>query len=149
MDSEYFTPLESSFLSRFAVRESDHEKMDQYFFRRGMGDYIGPGDTISGFLYTRLDEGTKAFNVDIIGDDSHLRTFTFFIPVPGLRVDHRDVDWENLYAPKDIEVYDENGLRKALEDLPCCTTNKRGTEQGDPLNLVVGRSRYAAEKKLK
>ena len=41
--------------------------------------------------------------------------------------------------PKEDEVgdYDENGLRSALEGMPCCTTNKKGTEQGDPLNLVV------------
>ena len=137
LDPEYFTPLESSFLSRFAFREADYDEIDKYFFERGMGNHVGPGNTISGFVYTRLDEGTKTFNVDVIGADHQLRTFTFFIPVPGIRVDHHDVDWENLYPQKDVIDYDEDGLRKALEALPCCTTNKKGTEQGDPLNLVV------------
>ena len=61
----------------------------------------------------------------------------FYINVPGLRVDHEEVDWENLYSKDEIVSYDEEGLRKAIENLPRATTNKKGTEQGDPLNLVV------------
>jgi hypothetical protein len=137
LDPSYFTPLESAYLSRFAIRKADHDELDRYFFKRGMTTYIKPGETFSGFIFTNLDEGTKAFNVDIISDDQTIRNFTFFIPVPGIRVDHHDVDWENLYPEAEIVDHDEAGLRAALEKLPCCTTNKKGTEQGDPLNLVV------------
>ena len=137
LDPEYVTPLESSYLSRFVIRKADHDEMDKYFFERGMGNHVVPGNKISGFVFTRLDEGTKTFNVDVLGDDNNLRTFTFFIPVPGIRADHHAVDWENLYPAADVVDYDENGLRRALEALPCCTTNKKGTELGDPLNLVV------------
>lgn len=137
LDPEYFTPLESAFLSRFAIRAADHDAMDQYFFKTAIKYRIAPGSAISGFIYTSLDEGTKSFNVDVVGEDNQLRTFTFFIPVPGIQVDHQNVDWENLYPAGEVVDYDESGLRKALEALPCCTTNKKGTEQGDPLNLVV------------
>jgi hypothetical protein len=137
LDPSYFTPLESSYLSRVAIRKSDHGEMNRYFYEYGMGSYIGPGKTHSGFVYTIPDEGTKTFNVDIVGEDKHLRSFTFFIPVPGIRIDHHRVDWENLYSADEIVDYDETGLRKALEGLACCTTNKKGTELGDPLNLVV------------
>jgi hypothetical protein len=137
LDPTYFTPLESAYLGRFAIRTAYHDEMDRYFYQRGMGNYIAPGDTISGFVYSNLDEGTKTFNVDIIGEDQVLRNFTFFIPVPGIKVDHQNIDWENLYAEDEIIDYDEAGLRSALENLPCCTTNKKGTDQGDPLNIVV------------
>ena len=137
MDPAYFTPLESAYLGRFAIRKADHDEMDRYFFQRGMGNYIAPGGKLAGFVYSNLDEGTKAFNVDIVGEDKIIRNFTFFIPVPGIKVDHQDVDWENLYPEDEITQYDEAGLRNALEELPCCTTNKKGTEQGDPLNIVV------------
>lgn len=137
LDSQYFTPLEASYLSRPAIRDADHEAMDTFFFERGMGNYVAPGTVISGFIYTNLDEGTKAFNVDVIGEDNRLRTFTFFIPVPGIKVDHHEIEWENLYSESEVVDHDEPGLRQALEALPCCTTNKKGTEQGDPLNLVV------------
>ena len=75
--------------------------------------------------------------MDIVGEDHQLRTFTFFINVPGLRADHHQVAFEALYSKDEIVSHDEEGLRKALESLPCCTTNKKGTGQGDPLNLVV------------
>ncbi len=32
---------------------------------------------------------------------------------------------------------DEAGLKTALEELPCCTTNKDGTGFGDPLNIIL------------
>jgi len=137
LDPAYYTPLESAYLSRFAIRKSDHDELDRYFFNYGMRNYIAPGKEIAGFVFTNLDEGTKAFNVDIVGEDRNIRNFTFFIPVPGIRIDHHDIDWENLYAAAEIVNLDEAGLRTALEKLPCCTTNKKGTEQGDPLNLVV------------
>ena len=137
LDPHYFFPLEASFLSRFAIRNSDHDKMDEYFFKGGLGNYVAPGGKVSGFVFTNLDEGTKAFNVDIVGEDRQLRGFTFFISVPGIRVDHHNIDWENLYAESEVVNYDETALRTALENMPCCTTNKKGTEQGDPLNLVI------------
>ncbi len=137
LDPYYFTPLEVSFMGRFAIRKSDHDEMDRYFFKGGLENYVAPGDKVSGFVFTNLDEGTKTFNVDIIGEDKQLRGFTFFIPVPGIRVDHQNIDWENLYSEGEVVDYDENALRAALENMPCCTTNKKGIEQGDPLNLVV------------
>jgi hypothetical protein len=137
LDPFYFTPLEVSLIGRFEIRNSDHDEMDRYFFAGGLKTYVAPGDKVSGFVFTNLDEGTKSFNVDIVGEDNQLRGFTFFIPVPGIRADHQNIDWENLYSEGEVVDYDENALRAALESMPCCTTNKKGSEQGDPLNLVV------------
>ena len=138
VDPDYFTPLEVAYINHFTNAETTNRQMDQYFYERSMGLSIPPGGVRSGFVFTNLDEGTKAFNVEVIGEDQQVRTFTFFIPVPGLRIDHHEVDWHDLYSKEEIVSYhDDKGLRKALESLPCCTTNKAGTEQGDPLNLVV------------
>lgn len=136
-DPDYFTPLESSFINRTDIKKSDHDEMNRYFYQNGMKKSIGPGEIRSGFIFSTPDEGTKAFNVDILGQDNHLRRFTFFTPVPGIRIDHHEIDWENLYPADEIVEYDEAGLRKALETLPCCTADKKGTDQGDPLNLIV------------
>jgi hypothetical protein len=137
LDPHYFTPLEASFMSHFAIRRSDHDKMDSYFFKLGVKNQLLSGSKASGFVFTNLDQGTKAFNVDVIGEDHELRDFTFFIPVPGIRADHRRIDWENLYPRAEVVDYDESGLRAALETMPCCTTDKTQTDSGDPLNLVV------------
>jgi hypothetical protein len=88
-------------------------------------------------MFTNLDEGTKSFNVDIFGENDAWY-FTFFIQVPGLAIDHYAVDFESLYDEHQITDLDESApLIETLEQLPCCTTDKGGKNQGDPLNLVI------------
>jgi hypothetical protein len=137
IDRDYFAPLEVAYMHHYTFSKSVNKKMDHYLFDQGLGPYVSPGKVRSGFVFTHLDLGTKAFNVDIFGGDQ-VRTFTFFVAVPGLRVSHRDVDFDNLYSRDEIISYEvEEDLRKALERLPCCTTNADGSIQGDPLNLVI------------
>jgi len=88
-------------------------------------------------MFTNLDEGTKSFNVDIFGENDAWY-FTFFIQVPGLAIDHYAVDFESLYDEDQATDFEESAsLIETLEQLPCCTTDKGGKNQGDPLNLVI------------
>lgn len=138
IDPMYFTPLEASFLSHFRFSNTANQKMDHYFFENGKDIYVQQGSVRAGFVFTNLDEGTKAFVVDLVGEDRQVRTFTFFIPVPGLKIDHHKIDFARLYPAdtwKDFE--DEKGFIEYLQELPCCTVNRDGTETGDPLNLIV------------
>jgi hypothetical protein len=137
VDRDYFTPLEVSHLNHFTHAKDLNQEMDRHFYDQSMGYYIGSNKVRSGFVFTHLDEGTKTFNVVVITEDHQIRPFTFFIAVPGLKVDHSQVDWDNLYQKDEIVTHDEAGLRKALESLPCCVTGKDGKEYGDPLNLVI------------
>ncbi|MGD9033314.1 MAG: LssY C-terminal domain-containing protein [Desulfobacteraceae bacterium] len=137
LDPDYFTPIEAAYVNHFSFKTPANQEMNQYFYEQGQGIRIAPASIGSGFVYTSVDEGTKTFNVDLVGEDHEIRTFIFFIDVPGIRADYQQVDFETLYAKDQIVSYDEEDLRKALERLPCCTKNKKGTEQGDPLNLVV------------
>ncbi len=137
LDPDYFAPLEVAYINRVMFSGEINKKMNEYFHAHAMRNQIPPGTMISGFVFTHLDMGTKAFNVDVIGEDSALRTFTFFIPVPGLRLSHQEIDWESLYKEKELlRLEDEESLRKALETLPCCSTDKDGKQKGDPLNIV-------------
>jgi len=136
IDPHYFTPLEAAYLNHTASGEANLA-MDRHFRDHGLGLYVAPGAVRTGFVFTTLDEGTKDFIVELLGQDQKLRTLTFFIPVPGLRVDHQDVDFASLYSAQEMVEKDGVGLRQALERLPCCTTNRRGTRQGDPLNLAI------------
>jgi hypothetical protein len=137
IDPQYYSPIEASFLSHFRYAKRANRSKDRYFYERGKIIRIDPKSVRSGYVFTTLDEGTKDFIVDLVGEDHEVRTFTFFINVPGLRADHHTVEFEDLYSEDEIVSYDEKGLREALEHLPCCTTNKKGTNYGDPLNLVV------------
>jgi hypothetical protein len=133
-DLDYHSPFEVAALN---TSRGAREQAEQYFFNSGFQLQIGPGETRSGFIFTNLDEGTKAFNVDLFGDHDIWR-FTFFIQVPGLAVDHHEVDFESLYSEDGVTDFtDAAAFVKALEQLPCCTVDAKGESQGDPLNLVV------------
>lgn len=98
--------------------------------------YFKPGTTTSGFVYTNLKMGTKAVLVRLFAE-KNVKELAFFIEVPGLRADHHQLDPFTLYAKKEMIDLGDDGLRQALEDLPCCMTNKDGSGQGDPLNIIV------------
>jgi len=141
LDPQYFTPLEVANAGR-GNQDDSTALIDEFFLNQGIGALrVNPGETRSGFIFSRLDEGTKAFNVDIGRTDadgnSFLKTFTFFIPVPGLAIDHYNVNWQGLYADDAWSELQKDGLIEALENLPCCVTDKKGQGSGDPLNLVI------------
>ena len=140
LDPYYFAPLEVAYMNHYWFSDAANTRMDRFFYDHTMGNYIPPVSDQSGFLFTNLDEGTKSFSVDLFGPDQQIRTYTFFIPVPGLKVDHREIDIDSIYSNKEIVRYtaeQEKEFKKSLEALPCCTTNKDGTETGDPLNLII------------
>ena len=77
--------------------------------------------------------------VDLVASGEH-KSFSIFSTIPGFRADYRArrVFIDELYSEDEIINYtDEKAFRAALEALPCCVTNKDGSRNGDPLNLVV------------
>jgi hypothetical protein len=143
LDPQYFTPLEVA--NSDLKQKGDQElaaMVDLFFLTQGIGELrLMPGETRSGFIFSKLDEGTKAFNVDFVSKQTSDRTayitFTFFIQVPGLNVDHYDVDWDNLYADDEWMDLEQDALIDVIESFSCCVTDKKGTGSGDPLNLVI------------
>jgi hypothetical protein len=137
VDPDYFSPLEVTYPYHRTFDKAYNDQIDQYFLKNSMRLFLPPGTTRSGFVFTNLHLGTKSFNVDLVGEDNEPNVFTFFIPVPGLRADHEDVDFDNLYSANEMVSYDEANFREALKNLPCCTTNEDGTKQGGPINIVI------------
>lgn len=138
LDRNYFAPFEVAYMHHSAFSKAANRRMDQYFHQHTFRSPINPGGVRSGFVFSNLELGTKSFNVEVIGEDHLVRTFTFLIPVPGLKVDHREVDWSSLYSPLDKVAFDSSeAFRKALEELPCCTTDEDGTKMADPINIVI------------
>ena len=134
IDPDYHSPLEVASLHR---SQSSREAVEAYFLSNRVGMGLDPGETRSGFVFTNLDEGSKAFNVDIVGDDRAWQ-FTFFIAVPGLAIDHYDTDFRTLYDESEVVNYDDaETFIAALEAMPCCTTDADAKGAGDPLNLVM------------
>lgn len=143
VDGSYFSPLEVAFMHHSGYTTAATKRMDRFFHRHSMHNIIEPGSICSGFVYTNMELGTKAFNVEVIGQDQKIRSFTFLIPVTDLKVDHREVDWASLYASREIApLKDPHALRKAIEALPCCTSDADGNRMADPINIVlIGRGK--------
>ena len=120
----------------FAARGANR-KMDGIFEDAAFpGNIIMPGAKESGFVFTSVDEGTKHVRVDLIGDSGH-KIFDFVVTVPGIKPDYTTKDIETRYQDETILEYNENDIPNALAKIPCCTTNKNETANGDPFNLVI------------
>jgi hypothetical protein len=135
-DPNYFSANETSFAVHGGLSQSDQNEMENYFRSMNFRNPILPNTAVSGFIFTNLDEGEKVVQIDLIASQD-LKIFTFFVQIPGIRVDYRMVDFNSLYDKDEISNLNLQELRMALENLPCCTTNAEGTDFGDPLNLVI------------
>jgi LssY C-terminus len=136
LDPEYFTPIEAANRVRSFFSASRNEEMRRHFLESAIGSYVGPGQRISGFVFTNLSRGVKPVSVDLIGP-KRLVEFYFTIPLTNLQTDYKRVDLNELYAPGDIREVGEAELRAALEALPCCATTEDGRGIEDPLNFVL------------
>lgn len=134
LDPVYYTPLE---VANFGANISGERLVNLEFLQIEMSMVIEPGSVREGFIFTKLDEGTKSFNVDVV-NQNNFDTFTFFIPVPGLKIDHYEIDFPSLYEPSEgLETDDPEELARWVEAFQCCVTDKQGENTGDPLNLVL------------
>jgi hypothetical protein len=137
-DPEWFSPYEAYWLARFKAPRDANRRMENRFYELQFEGPVFPGQTKSGFIFTRLDEGVKALDIDLVGLGERMYSFTISAQVPGFLADHQRVDFRALQHPDSlVSIETEEDLRRALEQLPCCTTNRAGDETGDPLNLVL------------
>jgi hypothetical protein len=135
IDFDYFTPFEIGYPHHGSFSGDTNKAIDQFLHDQHFDWLIRPGEENSGFVYTNLEPGFKYLNLGIYSDHNY-QTFQFTAEVPGLETDYSKVDFDALYGDEYIEL-NEQELRQALKDFQCCTTNKEGDTDGDPLNLVV------------
>lgn len=160
VDPSYFTPQEAAYVCHLSVGERllsfgllswlflpllpllplkligawiANRRMDVLFkqqsFRFGP---IPPGTDRAGVVFTTLDEGIKNVDLDFVAQDQ-VCSFSFSLEVPGLAV-------RNTNGPLDLATRreaTEADLTTCLRQFARCTTNRLGTLEGDPLNLVV------------
>jgi hypothetical protein len=136
LDPNYFSPSEAAFAFHTGSDDTDRQ-LDEKFQKLHFQNPVRPGSTEAGFMLVNLDEGFKAVDIDLISRND-AKSFSFIIEDPDFKADFKMVDFNTLYASEEIiNVEDEEELRRVLEDLPCCTTNAKGDEFGDPFNLVL------------
>jgi hypothetical protein len=164
LDPNYYAPLEAAYANHFRIgrrlvgfgllawlflplivllpfkllgARSANRRMNVFFQEHGLGwSLMRPGSDVSGFVFTTLDEGTKQVPVRLFSTQ-RTTDFLFSMAVPGLRVDHGNRLLEERAASMEQVECAESELRQRLAALPRCTTNRSGTREGDPLNLVA------------
>ena len=137
MDPDIYSSGEVAWQYRSSLYSKVSQKNIYNLFRDNeINWYFKPGTTNLGFVYTHLKLGTKAVLVRLFAEKK-VKEFVFFVEVPGLKADHHQLDPYTLYAEKDMIDLDDEALRQALRDLPCCMKNKEGSGKSDPLNLIV------------
>jgi len=135
LDPNYFSPSELAWMFRDEGEGSLDDKIDS-FLDRHIPVVIPPHSTTSGYVFTNLDPGAKAFGVELLGKKD-VRSFRFVQEVPGFESDFKRVNFHRLYRPDEIRDLNLDGLRRYLEQLPCCVLGGDQKTPGDPLNLVI------------
>ncbi|MGB5645336.1 MAG: LssY C-terminal domain-containing protein [Gammaproteobacteria bacterium] len=138
LDPNFFPASEAAEAFVSTHEDETREVLAPRFEALAFRNPIPPGKTVSGFVLTNLDEGVKLVHVDLVADRRH-KSFSFFTRIPGFRADYlTSRKGSDTYSDDAfIDYSDDNTFRAALEALPCCVTNKDGSRNGDPLNLVV------------
>ncbi|HVY55275.1 MAG TPA: LssY C-terminal domain-containing protein, partial [Thermodesulfobacteriota bacterium] len=126
------------FMNHFKFNGKANREMDEQFSNYGIQiEFIMPGERQKGFVYTNLDPGLKFVNVTLY-EINGTENFFFYFEVPGIQPDYENVDFTSLYTDDEIiRINDETGLRKALESLPCCSTDSDGGGGGQPINVIL------------
>ena len=135
-DPNYFSAPEVERLLRRWWRGGSNASIASIVAQAPMPDVIPQKRNASGFVFTHREGGLKLFEVGFETDRQLLR-FRFVLPVGGSSYAIEKVAFGSIYPPGTVEAVDSAGLREKLTQLRCCTTNKPGNVDGDPLNIVV------------
>ena len=135
-DPNYFSAPEVERLLRAWWRGGANASIASIVAQAPMPDVIPQKRSASGFVFTHREGGLKLFEVGFETDRQLLR-FRFVLPVGGSSFAIEKVDFGRIYPLGTVEAVDLAALREKLAQLRCCTTNKAGNVNGDPLNIVV------------
>jgi len=135
-DPDYFSPHEVAWSMHTPLARAANARIDEHFDSRGFRSPILPNETRAGVLFLNPERRTRVLNIDLL-QNRRLIPFSLFLSVPDDAAGP-DSGWVPFsYRAADITDYsDLAALRAALERLPCCASDARGTAPGDPINIV-------------
>jgi hypothetical protein len=126
IDHDYFSPTESAWQVHGWLTGATNARIDAHFRELRLPLWVGPGETVSGFVFTNLDQGVKYVGIECIGSGAvQVRRFAFLAKIPDLRTDYAGADdqeprWMTVYKQEEIQNLDEPAFRAWVETLPCC-----------------------------
>ena len=136
LDPTYFSASEVAYMHRVAGKNTNKRIADDYR-ELAIDIRIPPGDTMSGFVFTRFDLGTKVVPVVLFGPQQ-VRSLVFYIPVAGFKANDESIDIDNLYKQDQFIMFEEEEtFRTKLSGFQRCTRDKSDINDNLPLNVVL------------
>ena len=142
IDHDYFSPTEAAWQMHGWLRGATDARIDAHFRELRLPLRVAPDQTISGFVFTNLDEGVKYVSIELVGSGAvQVRRFAFLTRIPGLRTDYEAADyseprWKTVYKQEEIQNLDEAAFHTWVETVPCCSLGGDRKTPGDPANVV-------------
>jgi hypothetical protein len=137
IDREYYSPMEVAWQFHAWLAGPTNAQIDQHLVRIQLPSRVGPGETISGFVFTNLDAGVKYVSVELLGNGAQeVRRFNFLAAIPGLKADFHSAQGKELYEPHEVRNLSSTEFRAWVEALPPCVAGGDRKTPGDPLNIV-------------
>ena len=136
LDPTYFSASEVAYMHRVAGKNTNKRIADDYR-ELAIDIRIPPGETHSGFVFTRFDLGTKVVPVVLFGPQQ-VRSVVFYIPVAGFKAVDESIDVDNLYKQDQFIMFEEEeAFRTKLSGFQRCTRDESDINDDLPLNVVL------------
>jgi hypothetical protein len=136
LDLDYYSADEVAYVVRGDVPRAQFEAMRQHLRDESMRVRLAPRVTEEGHVYVPRAVGGRYVNVEL-GLPSARVVTGFPVRLPDGDFDYEDLRLETHYVGQALPDLDDAGLRRAVEQLPCCSSDSDGERRGDPLNLVL------------
>jgi hypothetical protein len=137
IDPEYFSPMEAAWQVHGWLTGATNTRIDEHFRKLQLPMRIGPGETVSGFVFTNLDAGVKHVSMELLASGAQeVRRFDFLAQIPGLKADYHALRDREPYQQDEVQDIEEPAFRAWIEALPPCVLGGDRKTPGDPLNVV-------------
>jgi hypothetical protein len=158
LDADIYSAEEVALMAAENLKGEDLGRLRAHLRDESLRSLLQPGMITEGFVYLPRSEGGRYLDIRLSGDAFDEREqreraarmpgttwddmprdlrFGFAVALPDGDFDYERLDAGNIYGDRSLPDLDVDGLRVALEDLACCTTNEDGSRNGDPLNIAL------------
>ena len=137
IDPDYYSADEVALVTLKKVPKDQRPVHADRFRKHALPFFSAARSANEGYVYASHVRGGRFVDIRMTGDQQGVRMrFAVMLPTEGFDYERSALKalYEKVNEFPDLEP-DE--LRARLRELPCCTTNKAGDGEGDPLNVVM------------